>query len=295
MARLAACAIAAAVLVSSVSVAGTAFAQEDVVTNPGTLPASELRTGIGVTRPYWSAGEYRPFLAAVFETGGVSLRTELDAGWGKPHYSWFGTEISSSMSLRGLTAFGGLRGVLPFGHVRAGGRYVASISQRFLDKTAVVTRPMLDVDEGDRSRYVSIDGEVQFEIPVPIGKLGGVASAHGLFGVPEDKLVFEDALRIIAEGPFIARGRLQYLAGIGDPPTFRVGGIVEVMGDPVREAVWIRSGPAVAVSLTHHLEAVGVAALTLLSPDEIGLAGADMGQIGLRYRWASGDLWPEFP
>jgi hypothetical protein len=272
-----------------------ASAQDVLVPTPGAVPPSELRSNIGVSRPYWSAGESRPFLGAVFETGGISVRTELDAGWGRPHYSWIGGEVTSSISLRGLSAFTGVRGVLPFGSVRFGGRYVASIQQRFIEDSPIISRPMLEVDEGPRSRYASLDGEVQFEIPLPIGKLGGVASAHGLFGIPEGFFVFEDGLRMIAAGPFVGRGRVQYLAGIGDTPTFRVGGIVEVMGDPQREAVWFRTGPAVAVSLTHHLEAVGVAALTLLSPDEIGLAGADLGQIGLRYRWATGDLWPEFP
>ncbi len=289
---LAACALG---VLASIVVSRSASAQDVLVPTPGAVPPSELRSNIGVSRPYWSAGESRPFLGAVFETGGISVRTELDAGWGRPHYSWIGGEVTSSLSLRGLSAFTGVRGVLPFGSVRFGGRYVVNIQQRFIEDFPQITRPMLEVDEGPRSRYASLDGEVQFEIPLPVGKLGGVASAHGLFGIPEGYFVFEDALRMVAAGPFITRGRIQYLAGIGDPATFRVGGIVEVMGDPQREAVWFRTGPAVAVSLTHHLEAVGVAALTLLSPDEIGLAGADLGQIGLRYRWATGDLWPEFP
>jgi len=32
-----------------------------------------------------------------------------------------------------------------------------------------------------------------------------------------------------------------------------------------------------------------------VSPDELGLVGADLGQLGLRYRWASNDRWPDFP
>jgi len=31
------------------------------------------------------------------------------------------------------------------------------------------------------------------------------------------------------------------------------------------------------------------------SPDTLGLIGADLGQLGLRYRWATGDRFPEFP
>jgi hypothetical protein len=140
-----------------------------------------------------------------------------------------------------------------------------------------------------------VDGELYGDVPLPIGKLGLLASAHGILGVQDDHFVFEEGLRVIADPPLLWRARMTYLTGIVEPPTFRVGGIVEVMGNPMREAFWIRTGPAIAISLTHHLEAVGVAALTLLSPDEIGLAGADLGQIGLRYRWATGDLWPEFP
>ncbi len=289
--------LAAALLsLAAISVSARAALAQDVGSLPaGADPPRELRTGIGALRPYWAAGQPRPFVGAVFDTGGVSARTELDLGYGRPHYLWAGGEISSSLSLRGLTMFTGARAVAPFGSLRAGARYVAMIQQRYVEPSTQITRPDLDTDVGERSRYLSIDGEVQFEIPLPLGKIGAVASVHGLLGVPDDAFVFEDALRVIADDPVIWRARAQYLAGIGEPATFRVGGIVEVMGNPTREAFWVRTGPAVSVSLTHHLEAIGVAAFTLLSPDEIGLAGADLGQIGLRYRWATGDLWPEFP
>ncbi len=274
---------------------GLAIAQN--VTDPpagATLP-SELRAGIGVDRPYWSAGEARPFLAGVFESGGVSLRTELDAGWGRPHNAWVGGEVTSQLSLRGVMMTHAFRAVAPFGSIRAGARYFAATQQKLIEPTKQLTRPELETDEGLRTRYLSLEGEVQFEIPLPIGTLGGLVSAHGILGVPDPLFVYEESLRAVVDPPFVTRGRLQYLAGIGDPPTFRIGGIVDTIVNPAREAVWVRTGPAIAISLTHHLEAVGVAALTLLSPDEIGLAGADLGQIGLRYRWATGDLWPEFP
>jgi len=29
--------------------------------------------------------------------------------------------------------------------------------------------------------------------------------------------------------------------------------------------------------------------------DQLGVVGADLGQLGLRYRWASGDRWSDFP
>ena len=272
-----------------------ARAQEVLDASSGTTPASSLRSGIGIDRPYWSAGEPRAFVAGVFETGGVSLRTELDVGYGQPHYAWAGLEVSSSLSLRGVTMYSGGRVALPFGHIRAGARYFAAVNQKLLAPQAEHERWDLDVDEGRRSRYVALDGELFADIPLPAGKLGLLGAVHGVFGPPPEFHVYEEGLRAIIKPPLAWRGRASYLVGVGEPATLRVGGLLDVYGNPEREAVWLRTGPAVAVSLTHHLEAVGVAAFTFLAPDEIGLAGADLGQIGLRYRWATGDPWPEFP
>ncbi len=57
----------------------------------------------------------------------------------------------------------------------------------------------------------------------------------------------------------------------------------------------MRVGPPVAVSLTHHLDAVAATAFSIESKDKIGLESAEIGQVSLRYRWATGDRWPQFP
>ncbi len=275
--------------------AGQVSAQELSRLPPGQFSDSGLRTGIGSRRPYWSAGEPRAFFATVFDFGGISGRVEADLGYGKPHYTWAGLETGASLSLRGVTEYAGMRTVLPFGFIRLAGRFFEATSQKLILPRPVITRPMLDVSEGPRSAYGAIDGEVSFDIPLPLGAIGVLASAHGIFPTQDHYYVFEESLRVVTAAPFLWRGRLSYLAGVGDPPTLRVGGVAEVVHDPSRDAVTLRTGPAITVSLTHHLEAVGVAAFTFFGPDEIGLAGADLGQISLRYRWATGDLWPDFP
>lgn len=253
------------------------------------------REDIGTFRPYWGAGEARPFAAVTFDTAGISGRTQLDLGYGKPHYEWAGLELSTQLSLRALSEFLGLRATAPWGTVRFGPRFVTQYSQRLIPATDAVTRTDLDQDEGIKSHYLSLDAEASFSIPLPVGSLGLGLLANGIFGVEEGYFVMEDALRVPIDPPFVGRARVSYLAGIGVPATLRVGGVAEVIVNPERELVNVRTGPAVAVSLTHHLEAVGVAAFSVYNPDEIGLAGADVGQIGLRYRWATGDLWPDFP
>jgi hypothetical protein len=288
-------ALGALFALAALFVAEHASAQELSRVPPGQFSDSALRAGLTGRRPYWSAGEARPFFAAVFDFGGISGRVEANLGYGKPHYPWAGFEGGASLSLRGVTEFGGMRAVLPFGYARVLGRFFEATQQRMIAPDDVITRPMLDVNSGPRSSYGAIDGELAFDIPLPVGTLGVLGSAHGIFPTQKNYFIFEEGLRIVADAPFIWRGRLSYLVGVGDPPTLRVGGIVEVVHNPAREAVTLRTGPAVVVSLTHHLEAVGVAAFSFLGPDEIGLASADIGQISLRYRWATGDLWPEFP
>jgi hypothetical protein len=179
--------------------------------------------------------------------------------------------------------------------MRFGPRFVSMVNQVFVPETDVVTRIMLDADEGKRLRYLALDGEANFAIPLPVGSLGLGLGAYGFFSVPNDQYFLEDNLRVVVGGRFAGRARATYLIGVGDPDTLRIGGLAEVLINPHREMVNVRLGPAIVVSLTHHLEAVGVAALSVFNPDEIGLAGADLGQIGMRYRWATGDLWPEFP
>ncbi len=273
--------------------APTAYAQDSRGSSASFSPGA--REDIGTFRPYWGAGDARPFMAVTFETAGIAGRTQLDLGYGKPHHQWAGVEFNTQISLRSLSEFLGVRATAPWGTVRFGPRFVTQYSQRLIEKKDTVTRTDLDQDEGLRSHYLALDADANFSIPLPVGSLGVGLFASGIFGVEDGYFVMEDSLRVPIDPPFVGRARLSYLAGIGVPATLRVGGVFEVIINPERELVNLRTGPAVAVSLTHHLEAVGVAAFSIFNPDEIGLASSDVGQIGLRYKWATGDLWPDFP
>lgn len=270
-----------------------ARAQEGV--SLGATSPPDTRVDIGAFRPYWGAAPPRLFGAVVFETAGISVKTELDAGYGRPHFMWAGVQADAKLSLSSLAFFGGLRAVAPWGSVRFGPRFVTAANQKLIPEAEVVTKTMLDAGEGLRSKYLSLDAEAAFQIPLPFGSIGLLATGYGLVSVVDDFYVFEDSLRVVIEPPFVGRFRASYLAPIGSPATLRVGALAELIYNPGREYFNVRLGPAVAVSLTHHLEAVASVALSVYNPDEIGVSGADLGQIGLRYRWASDDLWPEFP
>ena len=153
----------------------------------------------------------------------------------------------------------------------------------------------LDLEVGPRARYLSVEGELALDIPLPLGGLGTAASAHYLTGFPDGYNVFEQSLRVVVAPPLAWRSRTAYLIGLGKYDTAKVGGLVEFIGVPKRDEVMVRVGPAFTVSLTHHLQAVAAASFSVESKDELGLESADFGQISLRYRWATGDRWPEFP
>lgn len=280
---------------SSLLCAHSAAAQEFRTGSIGANAPPDDRGDIGIQRPYWAAGKPRPFAAVVFETAGISGKTELDLGYGRPHHMWAGLEVSTALALNGLQAVAGLRATAPWGSLHFGPRFWTALGQRLVEPAEVVTRAMLDAFDGPKTRYLALDADANFQIPLPYGAIGVLLSASGIFGVDDDYYVFENALRVVMQPPFVGRARVSYLAGIGNPATFRLGGLAEVIYNPGREMVNVRLGPAVAVALTHHLEAVAAAAISIYNPDEIGLSGADLGQIGLRYRWATGDLWPDFP
>src|SRR5690606_1633034 len=134
-------------------------------------------------------------------------------------------------------------------------------------------------------RYLSIDGEVVVDVPMPLGVAQALVSVHGLTGVPEGYDVFEQWLRVVAEPPLLWRSRNTYLGGVGKYPALGLGAVGDSIGVPARDEVLVRVGPVITVSLTHHLQAIGVAAIAVASRDSLGLSSSDFGQIGLRYRW----------
>lgn len=273
----------------------SAFAQEVGGVSATGEPQFGGREGLGGARPYWESGKSRWFFATVFDFAAVNYRAEMDIGYGKPHFKWVGLEVTPQLSLAGAGTFGGLRFVVPGISLRTGARYFASADRRLLEPRETYTREQINLDLGPRSRYFALDAELTFELPLPVGSLVTLAGVEHLSGVPEPFNVFDQQLRIVVDPPLAWRARTAYLVPVGKYETMQLGGLLEFVGVPKRDEVMVRVGPVVTVSLTHHLDAIAAAAFSVESKDEIGLQSADFGQISLRYRWASGDRWPDFP
>ena len=262
---------------------------------PGSDPHTSAFEGLQGKSPYWSAGKPRWFFASATDAGVIYGRTEADIGYGKPFYSWGGIDAWTKLSPAGVSFYGGARLSIPHFQLRGGLRHYTSTNQHLLNPRQTYERIQLDLDDTPRTHYGSLEAETTVDAPLGPGQVSFTATLYGLFGVQKGFYLLEDALRVIVDPPWIFRTRVAYLANVGKWEDLSLGGAVELLNVPNRAATYVRIGPLVTVSLTHHLQATGAASITVAGRDKIGLAGSDLGQIGLRYRWTTGDLWPEFP
>jgi hypothetical protein len=286
-----------AVAVISMSMCRRAAAQDPADLPPSAGLSGAASAGLSQSRPYWSgSGPTRGFMSAVFDTGALYMRPTLAAGYGKPHHKWAGVEGGSGISLGGVRYYAGIRGVWPGIQVRVGMRYEAPIQQFFLPPQEEYFREDIETEDAPASKYLAAEAEITGAWPMPGGSMFGVLSGYYIGGVPDPLYVFEESLKTVVAPPWMWRARLGYLLHIGWQGSMKLGIAFEALHIPLRDnTVTLRTGPLLSVALTHHLEAVAALMLVAASPDSLGVVGADLGQLGIRYRWATGDRWSEFP
>lgn len=287
---------AAGLALSAICLAPSARAQDIADPPPPQSLGMALRQGLTGALPFWrGSGPWRPFAAASLDAGVVFFRPTLQLGYGKPHWQWFGLEAYAAVNQSAGSEYVGIAGALPNVSARAGLRYDFPVNQRLLPRLPAYNREDLQHQQGPRSRYVVAEAEIAGAFMIPGGAVLGVLTGYAMPFVRDGYNVFEESLRVVVEPPFVWRGRLGYLYDVDSDGTMRIGMAAEVIHIIERGSVVVRSGPALSIRLTHHLDAIGAAMIVVESPDRLGLVGADFGQIGLRYRWATGDNWAEFP
>jgi hypothetical protein len=254
-----------------------------------------LTTGVAQARPYWGSGRHRWFLASQMELGALYFRPRLQAGWGKPHFEWFGAEAASSVTISGARLYAGLQGVLPNFGLRLGARYESPFQQHLLPRQHEYDRFELEVSDTPRGIYIAAEAEATANWPAPGGNMFAVLSGFHISGVPDQYNVWDLNLKQAVEPPWLYRARLGYLFHVGWIGSMRIGAAAEIIGMPLRDTAAVRAGPIITVSLTHHLQGVAAVMLVARERDSFGVRGADLGQLGLVYRWATGDRFAEFP
>ncbi len=250
---------------------------------------------------YWARGEARTFASTAIDVGYLYLRPRVSLGYGKPFFRSIGIDANPQVSQTFLGGYAGIRASIPFLEFRAGARYIWAFQRQFLLHRSSYDRLQLEARDTARSQYIAGEAELTGTIPVGFGAIlatGSVSYVTGIpkeaNGVPTELNVYEETLRVIIKPPWVWRGRLGYAVRLGIEGRVSLGIVMDVIGVPGRSREIIRAGIVGAAALSDHLEVLGSFVPPIFSPDSIGFAGGDFGQLGIRYRWAT-DQPPETP
>lgn len=241
---------------------------------------------------YWQLGPGRFFLSSTVEAGFIYLRPQVALGYGKPHWVWGGIEAYPAIASSNISEYLGLRAALRYVDVRVGARYVFTLDRRFLPPQDSYTHDQIEPRLTPHSRYVSLDAALSFTVPLPRGALFGLVTGYGVFGVPGDYYVFEEGLRVVVKPPFVGRARLGYSLRMGPNDDITLGAFGELIEIFGRDQLVGRVGPLANLQISDHLDLTASFAFVVASRDALGLSSSDVGQFGVRYRWASGEPVP---
>jgi hypothetical protein len=270
--------LVAATLAASTSAfrAGAQTTAEDVEEEPVT-PSSDA----------W-LGPRRAFVASTIDAGYLYARPRLSLGYGRPFSTWVGLDLNPLVTNTGYGGYGGARFAIPYADLRVGAREFLAFNHNFLAPRDHYGALDLNSTIGDKSRYLTLEAELSGAVPAGPGSILFVLTASSVRGVPEGLYVYEETLRVIAAPPWIWRTRLGYAVRLGREGNASVGVVGEVLGLPGRHEHVYRAGVVASFAVTRQLEALFTLVLPILSPDSIGIAGGDIAQLGIRFRWATG-------
>jgi hypothetical protein len=188
----------------------------------------------------------------------------------------------------------GVRGSTPVFDLAAGVRDTYSFWKTFMDPKASYVQADLR-GTSPNARYWAWEGEAVGAIPLPYSAILLDYIAVVTLDVPRDKYVYEESYRAIVAKPFFQIMRVAAVARLLREDALKIGVITELLTSTGRGSAVFRMGPAASITLTDHLELLGVLSLCVESPDHLGLALSAYGVSGLRYRWATGEKSPKFP
>ena len=243
----------------------------------------------------WDQGNWRPFVGGHVDVGVIFARPAIMAGWGQPHWMWFGVEAYALTTNSFFATYVGTVAHLPIADLSFGLRDNWSYVRSLLPpKTSYAAEDVDDV-HGAHARYLALDTELSLVAPLPGGFAFGGVLATTVLDVPSDRYVYEEGMRAILRPPFAADFRLGYLLKLGPEDVVKAGVLTETVVLPHRDGPIFRAGPVVSVSLTEHTEGIFVFTAVLRSPDSLGIWHGPYGFLGVRYRFATGDAAPKFP
>jgi hypothetical protein len=223
------------------------------------------------------------------------LKPYLSFGYGMPHWIWAGVDVNAITTLEFAQVYAGVRASSPIVDLAFGVRDTKSFGKPFLVPAGSFVRD--DVLGGDSpgSRYWAWEAEAVAVLPLPYSALLFDFIAVRTLDVPDNRYLYEESYRAVVAKPFFAVLRVAAVARLLRDDALKVGVLSEWVFSTGRGRDVLRVGPAGALTLTDHLEALATLTLAAVSPDSLGLSLGAYGVAGLRYRWATGEPRAELP
>jgi hypothetical protein len=244
---------------------------------------------------YWSQGTPRWFVSSKSDLGTPYLKPYFSVGYGLPHWIWAGVDVNAITTLEFTQAYVGARASSPILDFAFGVRDTASFGKPFLAPASTFeTADVLDAS-GSKARYWAWEAEVVAVAPLPSSALLIDLIGVRTLDVPAGSYLYEESYRAVVAKPLFGVLRVAAVARLLREDALKVGILSEMVFSTGRDKNVVRIGPAGALTLTDHLEALGTLTLAASSPDTLGLALGAYGVAGLRYRWATGESDPKAP
>jgi hypothetical protein len=258
---------------------------------PAAPPGTDARLSCPTCIPgYWAEDPTRLFLSLRLDAGYLYLKPRFSLGYGKPFSLWGGIDAVPLATPDSAGGYGGLRLQIEWIELRAGARYVHAFVHQFLTPNQSYSLVDLAVDNGHPSNYLDLEAEVAAAIPVGPGRILVTGTASSIQRVPAGYYVYDETLRVVVAPPPVYRARLGYALPFMPENNARLGVVGEVLDIPDRNARVYRAGVVATFDIDDHLQAIATIIVPVWSPDSLGFLGADYTELGIRYRWATGEV-----
>jgi hypothetical protein len=265
-------------------VAGVAHADESASPRPDVVPTQCPQCTPG----HWTREEGRPFVALRFDAGYLYLKPRFYFGYGKPFAMWAGIEAVPLVTPDYAGGYGGPSLQLDWLDLRASARYVHAFLRQFLTPKDSYTLVDVAEDTGHPSNYVDLEAEARAAIPAGPGAILVRGTVSSIQLAPAGYYVYDEALRIVRGANPVYRGGMGYELRFMPEGNARLGLVGEVLDIPDRKTQVYRAGVVATFDIDDHFQAIATIIAPIVTPDSLGLLGADYTELGIRYRWASG-------
>ncbi|MGA7121638.1 MAG: hypothetical protein WBY94_16145 [Polyangiaceae bacterium] len=237
---------------------------------------------------HWTTEEARPFISLRMDVGYLYVKPRFSFGYGKPFSLWAGVDVTPLATPDYAGGYSGLRLQLPWFDFRIGARAVHAFLHQFLKQQDSYNLVDLAEITGHATNYVDFEAELTGAVPLGPGSILLLATASSIQSVPTGYDVYDENLRVIVRPPPVYRGRAGYALRFLPENNAQLGLVAELIEIPDRKAQVVRAGLVATFDIDDHFQAIATLVAPILSPDSIGLAGADYTELGIRYRWTTG-------